>query len=61
MNIKQNEKPTCIHITCLIYSYLLNVRHPFDIIYLPNSCKASTNSFFLPSNDDLMCEVDFKI
>ena len=30
------------------------------IIHLPNSCKRSTDSFILPSNDQLTSEVDAK-
>ena len=41
-----------------MYSYPHNVKHPFDIFYVPNSCKASTESVFLPSHDQLFNEVD---
>ena len=39
-------------VICLTYSCPLNLRCPFSIIYLPNSCEASSNPFFLPSNDE---------
>ena len=49
-----------LYITFLAYSYPHTVNHPFDIIYLPNSCEAVIESFFLPSNEQLHGEVDAK-
>ena len=53
-------QPTKLYVTCLTYSYPQNLKHPFDVTYLPNSCEASVDSFFLPSNDQLTSEVAFK-
>ena len=47
-----------LYITCLAYSYPIYLRHPFVIIYLANFCEASSDSFFLPSSDELPCEID---
>ena len=33
------------------------LKHQYEIIYLPNSCKENTDSFFLPSNNQLTSEV----
>ena len=50
--------PRKLYISCLNYTYPLSLKHPFDIIYLPNFCEASSDSFLLPSNDKLTQEVD---
>ena len=50
--------PRQLYVTCLTYSYPLNLRHPTDMIYLPNSSEAISDSFFLPSNDEWTCEQD---
>ena len=47
-----------LYITCLIYSYSYTLRHPFDIIYLPNSYESHSDSFYLASNDQLTSRVD---
>ena len=46
-----------LYITCLTYLDQQALRYPFDIIYLLDSCEASTKLFFLPSNDTLTNEV----
>ena len=49
--------PRKLYVTCLNHLYPHNLRYPFGIIYLPNSCKASSDSFFLPSTDELTSKV----
>ena len=49
-----------LYLSCLTYSYLLTLRHPFNIIYLPHSCEASSHSFFLPSHYKLNHKGDGK-
>ena len=49
-----------LYITCLTYSYPHYVRHPFDIVHLPNSCKATMESFFLLSKKQVISEVNVK-
>ena len=51
-------KPMKLYIPCLTYSYPHNVKHPFDIMYLPNSFEASRESFFMPCNDQFTSEMD---
>ena len=34
------------------------LKHPYDNIYMPNSCQASNDPFFLPYNDQLTSKVD---
>ena len=50
--------PQKLHVSCLSDSYPFSLRNPFDIMYMPNGCEASLDSFFLPSNDKLTQEVD---
>ena len=50
-------KPRKLYIICLTYSYPQNVKYPFDITYLPNSCEAGSESLLLQSNDQLTSEV----
>ena len=50
--------PRKLYVTCLSYSNSLNLRHPFGITHLPNSCEEGSDSFFLPSNDELTHEMD---
>ena len=38
--------------------YPNSLKHPFNIIYLPNLCEASSNSILLPSNDQIISEKD---
>ena len=52
--------PRKLYVTCLTFFCPYNLRHPFDIIYLPNSCEVTSNSFPLPSNEHLISEVDSK-
>ena len=35
------------------YMYLQDMKYPFDVIYLLNSCEFIINTFFLPSLDQL--------
>ena len=51
-------EPMKFYFTFLRSSHPYNVKYLFNIIYLPNSCKASMELFFLPSNDQLTSEVD---
>ena len=44
---RTNLFPRKLSITCLSYSYLLSLQHLIDIIYLPNSCEAGSDSFFI--------------
>ena len=46
--LESNKK---LYITCLQFSYLLALRFPYDIIYLPDGCEANAITFLLPSNN----------
>ena len=50
--------PRELYVSFITYSYPLSLQHPFDIIYLSSSCEASSDSFFLASNDTFTQEVD---
>ena len=52
--------PRMSYVTFLTYLHPYNLRHPIDITNLVNSCEASSDSFFLPSNDQLTTEVNFR-
>ena len=45
-----------LYITCLQFSYSIKLHFPYDIISLPNGCKASPISFVLPSNTNINVE-----
>ena len=47
----QNNKK--LYITCLQYSYSCTLCFSYDVIYLPNGCKANVITFTLPSNNRL--------
>ena len=47
----QNNKK--LYITCLQYIYSITLCFPYDIIYLPNGCKANAIAFILPSSNKL--------
>ena len=48
-----------LSVTYLTSFYPYSLEYPFDIIYLPNPCEASSDLFLLLSNDQLTSEVDF--
>ena len=50
----QDDKKLCL--TCLQFSYTIKLHFPYDIIYLPGSCKANAASFVLLSNSKLHVE-----
>ena len=47
----QNNKK--LYMTCLQYSYSISLCFQYDIIYLPDGCKANTITFVLPSKNCL--------
>ena len=50
-------KPTTMYITCLTKTFYIELQHPLDIIFLEESCEASTPSMQLPSHTTLSKEV----
>ena len=50
-------KQRTMHISCLQGSNYLEPRFPIDIIHLPDSCKAITDTFTLPGHSRLIKEV----
>ena len=50
-------KPTTMYITCLTEIFYIELQHPLDIIFLEESCDASTPSMLLPSHTTLSREV----
>ena len=50
-------KPTTMYITCLTKTFYIELQHPLDIIFLEESCEASTPSMLLPSCTTLSKEV----
>ena len=51
-------QPTTMQVSCLTKTYYVKLQHPLDIIFLEESCKASTVSMLLPSCTVLSKEVD---
>ena len=52
--------PTILQVTCLTTSYQIKVKYPYDIVYLPNSCEATTNNYLIPANDKISTEISFE-
>ena len=50
-------KPTTMYITCLTNTSYIEIQHPLDIIFLEESCEASTSSMLLPSCTTLSKEI----
>ena len=50
-------KPTTMYITCFTKTFYIELQHPLDIIFLEESCEASTPSMLLPSCTTLSKEV----
>ena len=51
-------QPTTMQVNCLTKTYYVKLQHPLDIIFLEESCEASTVSMLLPSRTALSKEVD---
>ena len=51
-------QPTTMQVNCLTKTYYVELQHPLDIIFLEESCEASTVSMLLPSRTVLSKEVD---
>ena len=51
-------QPTTMQVNCLTKTYYVELQHPLDIIFLEESCEASTVSMLLPSHTVLSKEVD---
>ena len=51
-------QPTTMQVNCLTKMYYVKLQHPLDIIFLEDSCEASTVSMLLPSCTVLSKEVD---
>ena len=47
-----------MQVNCLTKTYYVELKHPLDIIFLEESCEASTVSMLLPSRTVLSKEVD---
>ena len=50
-------KPTTIYITCLTKTSCVELQHPLDIIFLEESCEASTPLMLLSSHTTLSKEI----
>ena len=50
--------PTTMQVNCLTKMYYVKLQHPLDIIFLEESCEASTVSMLLPASTALSKEVD---
>ena len=50
--------PTTMQVNCLTKTYYVKLQHPLDIIFLEESCEASTVSMLLPARTILSKEVD---
>ena len=50
-------KPTTMCTTCFTKTFYIELQHPLDIIFLEESCEASTPSMLLPSHTTLSKEV----
>ena len=46
-------EPTRLHVTCLTYSYQIDVKTSFKIIELENSCQAYSPNIILPSGNQM--------
>ena len=51
-------QPTTMQVNCLTTMYYVKLQYPLDIIFLEESCEASTVSMLLPSHTVLSKEVD---
>ena len=51
-------QPTTMQVNCLTKTYYVELQHSLDIIFLEESCEASTASMLLPSHTVLSKEVD---
>ena len=51
-------QPTTMQVNCLTKTYYVELQHPLDIIFLEESCEASTASMLLPSHTVLSKEID---
>ena len=57
INLDQNTwalavlEPTELHISCLAYSYQININSTFKLIELDNSCQAYNPNFILPCSN----------
>ena len=51
-------QPTTMQVNCLTKTYYVELQHPLDIIFLEESCEASTISMLLPSHTVLSKAVD---
>ena len=51
-------RPTTMQVNCLTKTYYVKLQHPLDIIFLEESCEASTVSMLLPARTILSKEVD---
>ena len=52
--------PTKLQVVCLTSSYYIKLKCPVDIIFLPDTCEAYTNTFYLPARNSLSKEVDYR-
>ena len=50
--------PTKLQVVCLISSYYIKCKCPVDVIFLPDTCEAYTNTFCLTARNSLNKEVD---
>ena len=50
-------KPSKLQVVCLTSSYYIKLKFPIDIIHIPDTCKAYTNTFFLPESSSLSKEI----
>jgi hypothetical protein len=59
VNLNQNIwalssiKPTTLHVTCLTYSYEIEITSSFQIVELDNSCQAYNPNIILPSGNEM--------
>ena len=51
-------QPTTMQVSCLTKMYYIKLQHPLDIVFLEESCEASTVSMLLPCHMVLSKEVD---
>ena len=50
--------PTKLQVICLISSYYIKLKHPIDIIIVPDTCEAYTNTFYLPARNSFSNDVN---
>ena len=50
--------PTKLLVICLTSSYYIKLKCPVNIIFLPDTCEAYINTFYLPARNSLSKEVD---